>query len=242
MLKQPLNPNCNIRDSIKEIRGISRALEFLHDTLKTQSDGVESSYCHLDLKPANILVFMPNSAAFPVGKWKLTDFGISSLSKLKKRTVSSAHGNDAFRVTHTVGTKVGQIGGRYQPPEIRLGNKEDAMGRGSDVWSLGCIFAEALAAKLESLQRLRLQMENSEEGKDFVCFYQLKKWVVITNVKLNPAFDIWLKELPNALGGGKPLFQDCYSLLKEMMEIQRIKRISAKKLVERMDNLIECNQ
>ena len=65
MLKQPPNPNCDIRDPIKEVRGISRALEFLHDKLKTESDGVVSSYCHLDLKPANILVFMQIRLPFP---------------------------------------------------------------------------------------------------------------------------------------------------------------------------------
>lgn len=116
------------------------------------------------------------------------------------------------------------------------------MGRGSDMWLFGCIFAEALAAKLENLQELRLQMDKPEEGKDFGCFYQLKKGFMRTNVKLDPKFDIWLKRLPDALGGREPLFRDGHCLLDEMMKIERIKRISAKRLVERMDNLIESNQ
>ncbi|GME22700.1 hypothetical protein GTA08_BOTSDO09455 [Neofusicoccum parvum] len=61
-------------DLIKESFHLADALDFLHSRL--DGDTSELACTHNDLKPENILVFFPhNEERYPVGQWKIADFG-----------------------------------------------------------------------------------------------------------------------------------------------------------------------
>ncbi|KAF2837144.1 hypothetical protein M501DRAFT_995675, partial [Patellaria atrata CBS 101060] len=72
-------------DVIQECRYLADALKFLHSGL-VSTDVIACT--HNDLKPENILVFFPNNieqdVTYPVGIWKITDFGLSKI-KPKRR-------------------------------------------------------------------------------------------------------------------------------------------------------------
>ncbi|KAF4540676.1 Ankyrin repeat protein [Lasiodiplodia theobromae] len=77
-------------DLIREIYTLADALEFLHEGLY----GSNKMRCaHNDLKPENILIFFPDSSdaeeQYPVGQWKIADFGISKIQQGKTRTSQS---------------------------------------------------------------------------------------------------------------------------------------------------------
>ncbi|KAJ4415837.1 hypothetical protein N0V82_007097 [Gnomoniopsis sp. IMI 355080] len=137
--------------------GLARGLKFLHHEMTTPAPERKKLICyHMDLKPANILVF------FPAGDedrmiWKLSDFGMSSI-KIPKRH-DQEHLQDSeekgfsswFKLRHgsqvvdpSVSETVGPRGqGTYLAPESVTQNA--VMGRASDVWSLGCIVSELFA-------------------------------------------------------------------------------------------------
>jgi serine/threonine protein kinase len=231
LVKETTIQDHDIMDAIKEIKGIAGALNFLHRKLERKTDDRVTVYCHLDIKPANILVFGKNETDFPVGQWKVMDFGISSISQpTKKATAGGARENGTPRITYTVGTHVRQQGGKYQAPEVSK-VKEDDMGRGSDIWSLGCIFAEVLAANLGAVVALREGMASKNNGSFFQPAFLKTKSI------LNSAFENWLKELPSKAPPRAALLKDCQILIKKMMEIKRIRRISSERLLQDLDNL-----
>lgn len=77
-------------DLIQEIHRLADALEFLHDGLY---DGQKMQCAHNDIKPENILVFYPDRGdadeKYPVGQWKIADFGISKIQQGKRRSSQS---------------------------------------------------------------------------------------------------------------------------------------------------------
>jgi hypothetical protein len=104
------------------LHGLSSAIESLHDYISPHQDNLQLIGCHMDLKPANILIHQ--------GKLLLADFGLSRLSPDKSRT----------RFQN------GQ--GDYLAPECEIINggtiHEGQIGRGSDIWALGCIILDIL--------------------------------------------------------------------------------------------------
>lgn len=133
--------------------GLARGLHFLHYEMKTPAPERKKLICyHMDLKPANVLVFFPDEDRMI---WKLSDFGMSSIK------MSTRHNQDHdseekgfgswFKLRsspHTVDPSVSEtLGprgqGTYLAPESIAHNAE--MGRASDVWSLGCVISEIFA-------------------------------------------------------------------------------------------------
>lgn len=133
--------------------GLARGLKFLHHEMRTPAPDRQKLICyHMDLKPANVLVFFPDEDRMI---WKLSDFGMSSI-KISKRhdqdhdseekgfgswfkLRSGPHAIDPS-VSETLGPR-GQ--GTYLAPESITQSAE--MGRASDVWSLGCVISELFA-------------------------------------------------------------------------------------------------
>ncbi|KAL1593243.1 hypothetical protein SLS60_010851 [Paraconiothyrium brasiliense] len=74
-------------DLIEESQNLADALDFLHTRLY---DNGLWSLAHNDLKPANILVFYPDheriSKRFPVGQWKIADFGLAKIKRNIRKT------------------------------------------------------------------------------------------------------------------------------------------------------------
>ncbi|OAL48074.1 kinase-like protein, partial [Pyrenochaeta sp. DS3sAY3a] len=120
---------------LKKLVDVVEALACLHDTFKTM---------HLDIKPDNILVFEKGSSHSDIHNedqggliWKLSDFGLARKFGTNQRsghnTVDS--GDQPSRSSATLATRPAGV---YQAPEIQERNSSQA-GRGSDVWSIGCV-------------------------------------------------------------------------------------------------------
>lgn len=133
--------------------GLARGLKFLHYEMRTPAPERQQLICyHMDLKPANVLVFFPDEDRMI---WKLSDFGMSSIKISKRHDTDHDSEEKGFgswfklrsgsqvidpSVSETLGPR-GQ--GTYLAPESVTHNAE--MGRTSDVWSLGCVISELFA-------------------------------------------------------------------------------------------------
>ena len=113
-----MDDNVERRDFIfRSMVSLSEALAYLHSK-------IEDRWCgHFDIKPHNILLFQEGMEWV----WKVSDFGLSSLSSLDDEGTTAEIGTD-----------------EYQPPDYHKSPVETKYGPSFDVWSLGCIFLELL--------------------------------------------------------------------------------------------------
>lgn len=109
--------------------GISAALAEMHDCPQPRIPFREGKCCrHGDIKPANILYFSQEQDENPLGKLKLSDFGLAELHSIHSRTVQPGPGPQTQK---------------YRAPEYDLITVA-AVSLPADVWSLGCVFTELL--------------------------------------------------------------------------------------------------
>lgn len=146
-----------VRDTYKQIANIAAALKWLHVDVRPFDKRIY--FAHMDLKPDNILIDN-ESAQYPssVGKWVLTDFGISAFKETDEKVGKNyvtVRDYVEQKQNLTLNTHARREAGAYQPPEMeRLTQAADGssniplqrvVGRRSDIWSFGCIFAEVVA-------------------------------------------------------------------------------------------------
>ncbi|KAK0717800.1 hypothetical protein B0T26DRAFT_776771 [Lasiosphaeria miniovina] len=84
---------------------------------------------HLDIEPVDILLFESDNPAEPV--WKLSDFGSGLVSDFQEHNYNESIYNSKLSTSDPI----------YTSPEVAL---EGRVSRPKDVWSLGCIYLEAL--------------------------------------------------------------------------------------------------
>jgi serine/threonine protein kinase len=145
---------------------VAGGLRWLHDELTVGGD--HDVFCaHMDLKPDNILVARDQRC--PVGKWMLSDFG---LSIFKKSTGELSRNARTVRDVISPRTHARRAPGTYQAPEVQF--REDTMvGRKSDVWSLACIFSEVLIFTIEGKDSLdAFRNKRISHGNDY--FYSIE--------------------------------------------------------------------
>ncbi|KAJ8131323.1 hypothetical protein O1611_g2301 [Lasiodiplodia mahajangana] len=235
----------HLSDSIRQIRGIAEALNFLHTNSPSGSDEAENTvFCHMDIKPQNILVFNSSTSTSTVGDWKVIDFGISTMSKMKGRRTGGGPREEGRRhITVTVGTQSRHVWGYYQSPEVNDHASEGTqgrVGRGSDVWSLGCVFAEVLAANKGGLLKLQQEILSYsdlfyEESKAHSCSCDNISCPLLSlpcpRHKRNQGFENWLeRELSQRAD-----LNVCKDLILDMTKIRRIQRLKAMQIVRRID-------
>ncbi|KAI1110216.1 kinase-like domain-containing protein [Nemania sp. NC0429] len=174
---------------VRQIQHVAEALAFLHENLWNREDFESTQYvrfgsCHLDLKPKNILVFGLQENT--VGDWKLSDFAVSKVLRLKERNISGLNGE------HKHGSVIRSVwpdmdANRYQAPEIER-KKMGGGGRESDIWSLGCICVEAIAAGLGLGMDLEnmITAESNGQMSENDYFYHLR---TIGSSKVNLKID-----------------------------------------------------
>ncbi|RAH40494.1 protein kinase family protein [Aspergillus brunneoviolaceus CBS 621.78] len=121
---------------------LTSALDWLHNHITIKTKIIRCA--HMDLKPDNILIM--NDAESIVGKWMISDFGISVTQNDRRTHALSIR--DLYHEV-TINKPAFRDLGTYQPPEgIRVeghGTDIEGAGRRSDVWSFGCVFSEVLA-------------------------------------------------------------------------------------------------
>ena len=146
-----LNPANLPRALMDECALLADGLRWLHDELRVPDEA--DLYCaHMDLKPSNVLV--DDDPDSPVGRWMLSDFGISVFKASTGRQESGVLSIGDLHAELTLKTRAKRGHGPYQAPEVQPGGTK-SIGRRSDVWSLGCIFSEVLAFALSKTEELR---------------------------------------------------------------------------------------
>ena len=183
---------------VNELCQIAAALQWLHEGNEA-SDTSYSSLAHMDLKPENILV--AGDPGSLIGKWMLSDFGVSLFSRSKEvtRGQSSRTSGSSYLDEPRRGC------GSYQPPEIK---HERIDGRKCDVWSFGCILVDVLAFALGRKDLFHEVRGLRNCGEDDY-FYQTNLIRTDTqtpinnvNTKLKTGIRRWLKD--QRLSGSRP--------------------------------------
>ena len=145
-------------DLIAESMNLADALDFLHNRIFTNRS---LSIVHNNLTPHNILVIYPDNPdagnRYPVGQWKLADFGFSTIRpKRKLDDRISSKGMIPDKDGDELGTEREGIvsanehtrtrePGRYTPPELGQAARQEWDGISADLWSFGCVFSEILS-------------------------------------------------------------------------------------------------
>ncbi|RMZ72167.1 serine threonine kinase [Pyrenophora seminiperda CCB06] len=126
---------------LERLVDIVEALACLHDNLKT---------LHLDIKPDNILVFEQGLSRSDNQNQdqhelilKLSDFGLARKIGAGPRTGHNMI-DRSDQLSRSSATPATRPAGVYQAPEIQERSSSKA-GRGSDVWSIGCVALMVLA-------------------------------------------------------------------------------------------------
>ncbi|KAL3483601.1 kinase-like domain-containing protein [Aspergillus germanicus] len=115
-------------DLMAKCCGIADALALMHE----RANG-KPPHCHMDLNPASIQI--TQSGINGAGKWKITGFRFSVISRSKPWTMGD-------------GEYAGPAG-RFRAPEL---SRRFGYWPQSDIWSLGCTLARVVAFGLEGLE------------------------------------------------------------------------------------------
>ncbi|KAI8961413.1 kinase-like protein [Daldinia sp. FL1419] len=128
-------------DFIEYASGVADGLEFLHSDIEDASGNPMVCF-HMDLKPANILVFNGREPGKFI--WKISDFGMSRV-KLSHRHTETIDQDISVLFRRRGGniavsdTMNPRLDGTYLAPESRISARN--MNEKSDVWSLGCVLS-----------------------------------------------------------------------------------------------------
>ncbi|CAN9468760.1 unnamed protein product [Alternaria alternata] len=241
-------------DLISESVNLADALDYLHNRLFAES---HVSLSHNDIKPENILVVYPETTnrqdRFPVGQWKLADFGLSVVklkrpyaSRSKHLSVDNAalspsnpqktHRTDRPpSVSNAMPTR---DPGQYTAPEWEQTTPKLVDCRSADVWSFGCVLSEivtyAVQLDCQLVEKFRDSLGKSEqpgqrEPQDHRFYDHESKDV-------KPQFLNHLTNLPSEAHGDKRIPENnhwigsCVDLIKEVVVQDPISRLSATKI------------
>jgi serine/threonine protein kinase len=201
---------------LTEAYNLACALKFLHWELFT-TRGKMLRCAHLDLKPENVLVsFLPEDRASeaPVGRWKISDFGLSKVEEAvtgdrvlpigrDEQDASTAPGNIARELSFQPPTRGP---GPFQPPEVQSTETAKVSTR-RDVWSYGCILAMVLAFALGGSLEVENQKRRRVVGGDDYFYRRMNRRsrtsgpspeTMAHNVdaELKPPLRKWLEQAP----------------------------------------------
>ncbi|PLN80583.1 protein kinase-like protein [Aspergillus taichungensis] len=214
---------------LREASNLASALAFLHEGLEIDPRPV---CCHMDLKPANILVY-PNPRSPAVGKWKITDFGISMMTESQAgHMVPTNLDGTAYTIQRSPLVR-GEM--PYHPPEVLYGQ----FGRRSDVWSLGCILVRIMAFALSGATGLRdldLRRRKDSDGiTDYPDDHFHRVSPGTSSHVLNPHIKSWLEGLPHTgYSSHSDMLDGCCDLLLHTLKIDKASRPCASKVKDRL--------
>lgn len=193
---------------VRRAAGVSRALWFLHEELR--SDEFGHVVClHMDLKPQNILVVSGRDGE---ERWKLSDFNISRVKPTVKLS-SDQHNsgkadrdwfdfNSLFKENHRPSPTASRADDTYSPrtrgtylaPEAH--DKPSKVSVESDIWSLGCVLSVVFSYMengkrgVEEFEEWRKQGEGDDKNDYFHTRKSPRK-----ALQLNPKVESWFGHL-----------------------------------------------
>ncbi|KAL4931543.1 kinase-like domain-containing protein [Aspergillus undulatus] len=186
----------------------------------------------MDLKPANILVSFEDAESPNIGKWKISDFGISIIAAVEEARPLHATG-ETFRYPFPLNGA-----GAYQPPETANGS---AFGRKSDVWSLGCILVRVLAFGLDGETKLKELDDRRARGIAGEPEYYKHDFFHRGDPPVrNPHIEAWLRGLPDREDSS--VLQDALThfrdLLLHTLEINIEDRLTAGEVKKKLRDIL----
>lgn len=198
----------------------------------------------MDLKPDNVILF--GDGAGVVGRWKLCDFGISEYEVVRDRGEDDESGIAPPRRARTMDVVARRGGGDYQAPEVEVEVRGEArVGRRSDVWSFGCVFAEVLAfawvGSKAVAELLAARQQPQGAVTDSAFHSQGGSQDARQNRIVKPEVLQWLDQ-KCGVNRSPPgcLWACCWAgHVKEILRVDPNKRPSAKKLVEYVNHLLQ---
>ena len=210
---------------------LAKTLQFLHSGQWNKMDGRWIG-CHMDLKPANILIVKTKTAT----TWKISDLGISKFQP-------DPHHVRQPEVLAKKSTKTWprRKNGKYQAPEVHEKNK---IGRKSDIWSLGCILIIITVRAVQSRDGLVKFTEALLDGYNDDFFH--------CDGRLKPVVDTWLselaltnspyvRELTNTLQTPAEdvttMMKKLERIIRDMLEVEVASRCDAEKACDELENL-----
>lgn len=167
---------------LTEACNLARALHFLHfELLSPRSRRLHCA--HTDLKPDNVLVeFLPDEKDAPVGRWKISDFGLSRVEEAVTENQVMPIGREVQEASWAPGNIAGELSftprtrgpGPFQPPEVYSSETARVSTR-RDVWSYGCILTMVLAFALGGPQEVEEQRRKRAVGGDDYFYRRLNR-------------------------------------------------------------------
>ena len=151
-----------------QLKGLCDALKYLHNytlPILSADSGTPISRIgfHHDLKPVNILLFPSDDINEPI--WKISDFGSGIVTDFVTGDQESIYNSKP-----STGDPI------YTAPEFAL---EGRVSRPKDIWSLGCIYLEALLwaldpskTAIDDFQRERLVIPGNHPARKPMFWYQ----------------------------------------------------------------------
>ncbi|KAJ5721251.1 uncharacterized protein N7483_009185 [Penicillium malachiteum] len=192
---------------IQNARGLAGGLGFLHTQMKTK-DGDELVCYHMDLKPANILVYQNGNSTSRDYIWKISDFGMSRI-KVRQRGQNEVRVR-GFRnwfaqrakaepqnMSAAPPTMNHRWEGTYLPPESMA--SFPTMTTRSDVWSFGCVISVVFTFLEEGSHGLEVysgRRSNHRKSNGYDRFFVHDKHMSSAKVH-HPAIKEWHTELIN---------------------------------------------
>lgn len=254
------------QDVYTQMSDIAMALEWLHTgvyPLGVGGHGKKVYFAHMDLKPNNILIDEDrNSPPSTVGKWVLTDFGISARKENDEQRADgyASVGDISRRLQNlTIKTQPKRGTGTHQPPEVddyvaeTKGSavslttpRERVIGRSGDIWSLGCIFAEVIAFSIGGKTAVEVfQDERMVGGFEDDCFYERR-----TGTNLSPygpqqdylvrrGVMPYLEKLAKQNSGPNRIVECAVRTIEDILQPNVNQRISAQVLQEKIKHVAD---
>ncbi|KAI8629046.1 kinase-like protein [Xylariaceae sp. FL1651] len=239
---------------LKQCRDLTGALKFLHEGFPV---GRASLFCaHMDLKPNNIIIFDGAREEDVVGTWKLCDFGISAFKESQEIEASEVVSVGDYHAQITMNTKARRDPGPYQAPEVwqvqetvdispQAALQRGKVGRKSDIWSFGAIFAEVLTFALDRERGVeefacRRRVRQHGTGYDTDYFYMRQTIVTDTlmvpgqsqafTIQVTPQVFTWLDKLC-ADSSTPQRWANCWAeCIRQILQVDPDKRPSARRL------------
>ena len=217
-----------------------------HFFVQTDEIGSYKYGAHLDLKPANVLVFPNRPGQQGVGIWKITDFGISSFKDVKDRIPlrdpeGSGSGNTGAPGTSTV-RGAGMTGPRSQlgeccAPELHSSMKVPFQGHPVDMWSIGCMLSNVVCFALDrgvSMDGIKRFRHNRAKDSDNDYYFEVKYKDQECLFKLKDAVSVFLRKLLTDYPKDRRWVKECLRMISAMLQIKPSKRPTVDSVRERL--------
>ncbi|KAL3441636.1 kinase-like domain-containing protein [Aspergillus insuetus] len=218
------------KDLIRCAMGLAEGLRFLHEGM-----GDDLACYHMDLKPANILIFRerPTEQEPFRSIWKLSDFGMSRIKiRTRERDVNRwfVRRSQPDRGSAS-GTRNARGEGTYLAPESVSRGRD--MKAESDVWSLGCVLSVLLCymgSGCEGVVQYATERMNHADAVQHDTFFLPSRKVL--PARINPVVTRTHKHLIEAASNwsqaeGEIFFKILSCVENNTLQVDQSKRCSA---------------